>query len=386
MTCPPFIGPYEIVRRLGEGGIGEVYLAIRHQPVYQLVALKVIKPGMSSSAVLARFELEQQTLALMNHDHIARILDAGATPDGRPYFAMELVEGQAITPFCTEHALTLEARLELFASVCHAVQHAHTKGVVHRDIKPSNILVFESQGKHVSKLLDFGIAKVLLPQMPEITTEGQRLGTADYMSPEQARGQGIDTRSDIYSLGALLYELVAGTPPFDLGSATDHRIVEIISTAHPTPPSKRLGAKGSFWAGMDRRGLDFIVLKALRKEPESRYQTVDALLHDIQRVLVGESPARRTPEHFYRFKRALRRNRVPLVTSTLILTAFVSGLVASRVSLRREIADREAAFDAAVQMASKRAAEDQRKLIQQLQAEIARLNGTGDAGTADDPP
>jgi serine/threonine protein kinase len=278
------IGSYRLVQQLGEGGMGAVFLAEQTEPVQRQVALKIIKPGMDSHQVIARFEAERQTLALMDHPSIARVLDAGTTASGRPYFVMELVKGVPITRYCDEHRLTPRQRLELFVPVCQAVQHAHTKGIIHRDLKPSNVLVTLYDGKPVPKVIDFGIAKATAQQLTErplFTEVGQIVGTLEYMSPEQAdlNNQDIDTRSDIYSLGVLLYELLAGTTPLErkrLREAAFLEVLRLIREEEPPRPSARLNSTEELPAIAAKRGLeprklcglvrgelDWIVLKAL---------------------------------------------------------------------------------------------------------------------------
>jgi serine/threonine-protein kinase len=244
------IGPYKLLQQLGEGGMGVVYMAEQKQPVERRVALKIIKPGMDTHQVIARFEAERQALALMDHPHIARVLDAGTTHTGRPYFVMELVKGVPITQYCDEHQLTPRQRLDLFLPVCHAVQHAHHKGIIHRDLKPSNVLVAEYDHEAVPKVIDFGVAKAIGQRLTEKTmfTEfGQVVGTIEYMSPEQAKLNqlDIDTRTDVYSLGVLLYELLTGATPFDrrrLRSAAFDEMLRIIREEEPPKPSTRLSS------------------------------------------------------------------------------------------------------------------------------------------------
>ena len=255
------IGPYKLLQQLGEGGMGTVYMAEQTQPVRRKVALKVIKAGMNSRQVIARFEAERQALALMDHTNIARVLDAGATDSGRPYFVMELVHGVPITEYCDDHQLNPQMRLELFVPVCQAIQHAHQKGIIHRDIKPSNVMVTLYDGKPVPKVIDFGVAKAIEQNLTErtlFTQYGTLVGTLEYMSPEQAEmsALGVDTRSDIYSLGVLLYELLTGSTPLShqrMKQAAFSEILRLIKEEEPPRPSTRLSDSGEAMASISAR-------------------------------------------------------------------------------------------------------------------------------------
>ena len=343
------IGPYKLLQRIGEGGCGVVYMAEQEKPVRRRVALKIIKLGMDTKSVIARFEAERQALAMMDHPNIARVFDAGATETGRPYFVMELVHGIRITEYCDERQLDTRQRLDLFIHVCHAIQHAHQKGIIHRDIKPSNILVTHHDGVPVPKVIDFGIAKAIEEKLTEktlFTIYGNFIGTPAYMSPEQAEYSGldIDTRSDIYSLGVLLYELLTGKPPFEqnelLASGLDemrktlrerepHRPstrldmfqpAELTATAarrHVEPPKLQLLLKGD---------LDWIVMKALEKDRRRRYETANGLAMDIARFLNNEPVLARPPSRIYRLQKLVRRNQGVFIATGAIFLALAIGL------------------------------------------------------------
>ncbi|MEX0641790.1 MAG: protein kinase [Pirellulales bacterium] len=345
------IGPYKLLEPIGEGGMGVVYLAEQQTPVHRRVALKIIKPGMDTRQVIARFEVERQALALMDHPNIARVLDAGATDSGRPYFVMELMPGVPITEYCDQNHLTARQRLELFLPVCHAVQHAHQKGIIHRDIKPTNVIVTLHDGQPVPKVIDFGVAKAIRQRLTEktlFTSFHQMVGTPLYMSPEQAEisSTDVDTRSDVYSLGALLYELLSGTTPFDserLRESPYDEIRRIIREEEPPRPStqfRNLGDARTAVADKRRidpdrlyrilRGdLDWIVMKALEKDRARRYETADALARDIQRFLADQPVEACPPSAAYRFRKYARRNRVALLTALLVSAALVTGIVVS---------------------------------------------------------
>ncbi len=338
------VGPYRLLRVLGEGGMGVVYLAEQRHPIRRKVALKIIKPGMDSKRVLARFEAEQQALALMDHPHVARVFDAGLAENGRPYFVMEHVRGVPITEHCDSRQLTVEERLSLFLHVCEAVQHAHQKGIIHRDLKPSNILVMIQDGEEVPKVIDFGVARAISQPLTErtlCTEQGQLVGTPEYMSPEQAslRNQDIDTRTDVYSLGVLLYELLAGLLPFDRGAFRAggiEQIRKVICEQDPATPSTRLGrtsvAESTESARRRRtdvrtlrhrlRGdLDWITLKAMEKDRNRRYASVDALAADIRCCLDYRPVSAAPPGVVYCVGKFVRRHRQAVMA--LVMTALV---------------------------------------------------------------
>jgi len=348
------IGRYKLLRVLGEGGMGIVYLAQQQEPVKREVALKVIKPGMDSKRVTARFEAEQQALALMEHPHVACVHDAGLTPSGRPYFVMEHVKGVPITEYCDEHRLTLEGRLRLFLHVCEAVQHAHQKGIIHRDIKPSNILVTIEDQEAVPKVIDFGVARAISQPLTDrtlYTEQGQLVGTPEYMSPEQAdlSNQDIDMRTDIYSLGVIMYELIAGVLPFDPQALRENGIDgarKIICEEDPKTPSTRLSrtsTEESTESARRRRtnartlqrqlrgDLDWITLKAMEKDRARRYASAGELSADIQRHLKYETVTASPPSPAYKARKFVRRNR-PLVNGlAAVLAVLIAGIIVSLV-------------------------------------------------------
>jgi tetratricopeptide (TPR) repeat protein/serine/threonine protein kinase len=337
------LGPYKLLEEIGEGGMGSVWMAQQTAPVKRLVALKVIKPGMDSKQVLARFEAERQALALMDHPHIAKVLDAGTTATGRPFFVMELVKGVPITRYCDEHRLTPRQRLELFVPVCQAVQHAHQKGIIHRDLKPSNVLVALYDGRPVPKVIDFGVAKAAGQPLTErtlVTGFGSVVGTLEYMSPEQAQLNqlDIDTRSDIYSLGVLLYELLTGGTPLDrkrLKEAALLEVLRLIREEEPPRPSMRLSeseetlpsisaqrqTEPAKLAKLMRGELDWIVMKALEKDRNRRYDTANGFAQDIERYLADEPVLACPPSATYRLGKFVRRHRVALTTSSALALA-----------------------------------------------------------------
>jgi len=345
------IGPYKLLQEIGEGGMGTVYMAEQEQPVRRRVALKVIKPGMDSAQVIVRFEAERQALALMDHQHIARVLDVGTTTTGRPYFVMELVKGVPITKYCDDNHLTPRERLELFVPVCQAIQHAHQKGIIHRDVKPSNVLVTLYDGKPMAKVIDFGVAKAIDQRLTEktmFTQFGQVVGTLEYMAPEQAEMSGldIDTRSDIYSLGVLLYELLTGSTPFAgkrLRNAAFAEMLRIIREEEPPKPSTRLSDSGDGLASISaqrktepkaltrlmRGELDWIVMKALEKDRNRRYETASGFAADVQRYLNDEPVQACPPSAGYRLGKLVRRNKVPLVTAATVAVVLILGAAVS---------------------------------------------------------
>src|SRR5438445_12166388 len=376
------IGPYKLLQKIGEGGMGTVFMAEQTQPVQRKVALKLIKPGMDSRQVIARFEAERQALAMMDHVNIARVLDAGTTgirnqesvirdkedaasglitdhrslltAEGRPYFVMELVHGVPITKYCDDNRLTPPERLELFVPVCQAIQHAHQKGIIHRDIKPSNVMITLYDGKPVPKVIDFGIAKATEQKLTErtlVTQYGTMVGTLEYMSPEQAEmsALGVDTRSDIYSLGVLLYELLTGSTPLDrkrVREAAYGEVLRMIKEEEPPRPSTRLSDSGEALASISanrhteparltklvRGELDWIVMKTLEKDRNRRYETASAFAADVQRYLNDEPVQACPPSAWYRFRKFARRNKRALATAALLgvmLLVAVGAVVAS---------------------------------------------------------
>jgi eukaryotic-like serine/threonine-protein kinase len=350
------IGPFKLIEPIGEGGMGSVWMAQQTEPIKRLVAVKLIKAGMDSRQVIARFEAERQALALMDHPNIARVLDAGATSVGRPYFVMDLVKGVPITRYCDEHQLTPRERLELFIPVCQAVQHAHQKGIIHRDLKPSNVLIALYDGKPVPKIIDFGVAKATGQQLTDktlVTGFGAIVGTLEYMSPEQAEINqlDIDTRSDIYSLGVLLYELLAGSPPFsrqELEKAGMLEMLRVIREQEPTKPSTKLstaeglptlaanrGTEPAKLARLVRGELDWIVMKALEKDRNRRYETANGFAMDVQRYLADEPVQACPPSAGYRLRKFLKRHKGPVAAAVLVLLTLLAGIIGTTWGLLR---------------------------------------------------
>lgn len=358
------IGPYKLLQEIGEGGFGVVYMAEQITPVRRKVALKIIKPGMDTKQVVARFEAERQALAMMDHPNIAKILDGGETENGRPYFVMELVKGVPLTEFCDRNKLSTRDRLELFVTICNAVQHAHQKGVIHRDLKPSNLMVTLHDNHPVPKVIDFGVSKAISQHLTEktlFTAYGQMVGTPVYMSPEQAQMSGldIDTRSDIYSLGVLLYELLTGTTPLEAtrlrGTAYTEMQRLILETESPKPSTRlsTLGAQLPMIAlqrGTDARqlnqflrgDLDWIVMKAIDKERNRRYDTASNFAADIRKFLQNEEIEARPPSMSYRMQKFLRRNKGAVIAGSLLLFTLLLGIFGSTIGMIRAKRDAEA--------------------------------------------
>jgi serine/threonine protein kinase/tetratricopeptide (TPR) repeat protein len=441
------IGPYKLMEQIGEGGFGLVFVAEQQRPVRRKVALKIIKPGMDSRDVIARFEAERQALALMDHPNIAKVFDAGvvgpasrggpdgtapdaekgparlAGPTGRPYFVMELVRGIPITDYCDQHLLTPRDRLQLFVSVCHAIQHAHQKGIIHRDVKPTNVLVTLHDGVPVVKVIDFGVAKALSQQLTErtiYTQFAQMLGTPLYMSPEQAEMSGldIDTRSDIYSLGVLLYELLTGTTPFDrerFKQAAALEIRRILTEEEPPKPSTRLSQLSRSGASsrtsaqgcarhaeptdlatlaaqrntepakltkLIRGDLDWIVMKCLEQDRTRRYETANDVARDVERYLHDEPVQACPPSAVYRFLKFARRYRKTLVAATFIFAALICGItVATWQAVRATRAEREALAERDAKEIARRQAIERQSEAEQARFEEAQAREQAEAVT-----
>jgi len=364
---PQVVGNYRIHERLGEGGMGEVFLATQEEPIRRSVALKLIRPGRNSSEVVRRFEAERQALALMDHPCIAKVFDAGSTEEGRPYFAMEYVDGIPITDFCDQHNLTTRERLELFVLLCEGVQHAHQKAIIHRDLKPSNILVVLQDGKPLPRIIDFGLAKAMAQPLTDAslhTVAGVFLGTPEYMSPEQVEQLAdIDTRTDVYALGVVLYELLTGAMPYsrqELGTRGISGIIQMVREHNPPSPSNRVGVLGADADSIasarrtlpDRlrkrlKGdLDRITMKALEKERNQRYASAAEFAMDIQRHLRHEPVLACPPGGGYRARKFVRRNRVGVIAASAVALTMVSAVIVSvhfalREAQQRKVADQE---------------------------------------------
>jgi len=367
---PETVGRYKILDKLGEGGMGVVYVAEQTEPIRRRVALKLIKLGMDSKQVIARFEAERQALALMNHPNVAKVFDAGVTERGRPYFVMEYVPGIPITEYCDLRCLSVRERLELFLQVCDAIHHAHQKGIIHRDVKPSNVLVSTDDGKTSLKVIDFGVAKATSQRLTErtlYTQQGVLIGTPEYMSPEQARTTAleVDTRTDIYSLGVMLYELLVGALPFDpqtLRRAATFEMLRIIREEDPPPPRTKFSSLGDTAAEVARRRhadvatltrqlrgeLEWITMRALEKDPARRYGSASELSADVRRHLDDEPVVAGPPSRTYRLKKALRKHRGLFAASATILGLLVAGVaVSTTMYLRAAMAHRRAEAEAA---------------------------------------
>jgi WD40 repeat protein/serine/threonine protein kinase len=402
------IGPYKLMEQIGEGGFGLVFVAEQLAPVRRKVAVKVIKPGMDTRDVIARFEAERQALAMMDHPNIARVLDAGATESGRPYFVMELVRGVPITDYCDKNRLTPRERLELFVVVCQAVQHAHQKGIIHRDLKPSNVMVTLHDGRPLVKVIDFGVAKALHQSLTEktiYTRFAQMVGTPLYMSPEQAEmgGLDIDTRTDIYSLGVMMYELLTGTTPFDkkrVAKAAYDELIRMIREEEPPKPSTRLSqstaslpaiaehrrTEPARLSKMFRGDLDWITMKALEKDRTRRYESASGLAADVQRYLHDEPVEASPPSAGYRLRKLARRHRAALVTSAAFAVLLIGDAIggtwmAFREKSMRETSDQNAAL--AVQNAQRAQAETENAQAERGIADQQRKRAEAERGRAD---
>ena len=383
------IGPYKLLQQIGEGGMGTVFMAEQTRPVQRKVALKVIKAGMDSAQVIARFEAERQALAVMDHVNIARVFDGGTTENGRPYFVMELVHGVSITKYCDDNHLTPRERLELFVPVCQAIQHAHQKGIIHRDVKPSNVMITLYDGKPVPKVIDFGVAKATEQRLTErtlFTQYGTMVGTLEYMSPEQAEmsALGVDTRSDIFSLGVLLYELLTGGTPLShkrVREAAYGEVLRMIREEEPPRPSTRLSDSGEALASISaqrhmepaklaklmRGELDWIVMRCLEKDRNRRYETANAFATDIQRYLADETVLACPPSSWYRLRKFVRRNKGPVLAVCLVLLALVGGVAGTTRGLVMARQQRDVAEEAR----NNEAAQRQEAVEQKNRAEAA---------------
>ncbi len=357
-------GRYMLVDVIGEGGMGSVYLASQTEPVKRQVALKLIKTGMDSRGVLGRFDAERQALALMDHPNIARIYDGGVTPAGQPFFVMELVSGVPLTEYCDSQRLTVQARLELFVSICQAVQHAHQKGIIHRDLKPGNVLVTEVDGRPTPKVIDFGVAKATELKLTDMSLAdvGAIVGTPAYMSPEQAdpTSMDIDTRTDVYALGVMLYELLTGSPPIDTRQFQRAAILEMLRMVRevdPPRPSTKLSTAEALpniaanrsieparLAKLLQGELDWVVMKALEKDRTRRYETASGFARDIQRYLADEVVEARPPSRGYRLRKFVKRNKIQVIAASLVFLTLTGGIIGTSMweceSARRGAAGR----------------------------------------------
>ncbi|MGI9244796.1 MAG: serine/threonine protein kinase, partial [Verrucomicrobiales bacterium] len=397
---------YKLLQKIGEGGFGEVYMADQLRPFRRRVAVKSIKLGMDTRQVVARFEAERQALAMMDHPSIAKVFDAGATCTGRPFFVMELVKGVPITRFCDDRKLKTDERLRLFMEVCHAVQHAHQKGVIHRDLKPSNVMVTILDDKPVPKVIDFGVAKATQVELTDktlYTRYEQFIGTPAYMSPEQAQmsGMDIDTRSDIYALGVLLYELLTGRPPFDakeLERAGELEIRRKICEDEPPCPSTRFATMGDAeqqdlamlrrseprWLEARLRGdVDWIVMKTLEKERARRYETANGLAADIGRALADEPVEAGPPDLGYRLLKVVRKHRVAISMATVLGAVLLAATAISVSGWRAAIANRDL-FETEAEEArnAKDLAKERSLLVSFLRAEELLATGNAELGVA----
>lgn len=412
LTAKPgtMIGPYKLLQKIGEGGMGVVYMAEQEQPVRRKVALKIIKPGMDSAQVVARFEAERQALAMMDHHNIAKVFEAGTTEGGRPYFVMELVHGVPITDYCDSNQLTADQRLQLFISVCHAIHHAHQKGIIHRDIKPSNILVTMYDDKPMPKVIDFGVAKAVQQRLTErtlFTEYGAVMGTFEYMSPEQAEMNafGVDTRSDVYSLGVLLYELLTGTTPLErkrIRGAAFGEIVRLIKEEDAPRPSVRLSTSGELakvaaarkteptkLSSLVKGELDWIVMRCLEKDRSRRYDGASSLAKDVEHYLHGEAVEACPPTVGYQLRKFTRRHRSQVIVASVVCMSLFGGIAGTtfgliRAEKRRMEAERARSMAQENEQAA--VAASQREFAQRERAEqaVERTFQVFDSMTSDD--
>ena len=365
---PEQIGPYHITQVIGEGGMGVVYMAEQKEPVRRTVAVKMMKVGMDTKEIIGRFEAERQALAVMDHANIAKVLDAGATDAGRPFFVMEYVRGIPLDEYCDGRKLSTQDRLKLFVPVCRAVQHAHQKGVIHRDLKPTNVLVSDQDGAPIPRIIDFGIAKATGQRLTEttlVTSLGQAMGTPGYMSPEQAEMSGldVDTRTDIYSLGVMLYELLIGRLPLDPAEVGLQAFIAqlVMRDTNPRTPSECLSSLGPDQdtiaefrrtdPGSLKRALkgdlDWIVMKAIDPDRTRRYETANGLAHELERVLAGEPVLARPPSARYRFTKFVQRNKASVIAAGIVGVALVVATIATSIGMVRATrAEQQAAQDA----------------------------------------